>query len=224
MAPREDFHAFDGEYWKRSEWAEMPDSARRVRLAVGDAPIPDLRHLVPPLALRAPESPVESRLAPSERDRLRRRFARAVELPLAAHRPFPARDIWRAALSLGFVWGNLDLFHFRDADSGDSLFTLHGLGGSGAFLPERAAEGAAVAGVVLALEVPLSPDPVAVFDRMALALAALRERLGGRPVARDGSELDGQGLDALRAEVEDAVAVLTIAGVRPGSPAARQAF
>lgn len=44
-------HRFEGDYWTRSEWREMPDTARRVRLALGTEPLTVLPHLMPAVAL-----------------------------------------------------------------------------------------------------------------------------------------------------------------------------
>lgn len=225
MAGRDVFHAFDGEYWKRAEWPEMPETRARIHSAIGDEPLEDARHLVPPLALSEPAESETEVTDERVKDLLRRRHARAITLTLVAtRRPYPARDVWRAALSMGFRWGNLDLFHWTDDRSGETLFTLHALGGDAGFLPERAAEGGTLPGIVLALEVPYCPDPPAVFDRMALALAALRERLGGVPRTDDGQVLDVERLEAQRREVEDAVLSLERNGVPPGSETARRLF
>ncbi len=156
---------------------------------------------------------------------LRERFGRSVEMRLVpASRPFPARQVWRAAHSLGLRWGEQDLFHWYDATGRTRLFTLSGLGAPGYLLPEHAAEGGSVAGLGLSFDLPASPTPVAVFDRMALALAFLRQKLGGRPVTNWGADLDADRLEAERDSLEEVVAEMARANIAPGSPEAARLF
>jgi hypothetical protein len=158
---------------------------------------------------------------------LRARFGRSVEMRLApAGRPFPARAVWRSAYALGLVWGNLDLFHWiaLGAWQGSPLFTLSGLGQPGFFLPERAVEGEGVNGIALGFELPRSPAPLEVYDRMGVALAFLRQKLGGHPTTRDGRELDGDRLEDERETLKEMVADMARAGIAPGSPEADRLF
>lgn len=121
----------------------------------------------------------------------------ALELQLlSGHTPYSSRAIWRALHSLGLYWGDLDLFHWGDP----ILFSVSAIGIRTDFSPERAEEGEGVSGLILSFEPELSPDPLAVFERMALALAYLRERLGGRPLYL-GQEFDGDALDRVRAKL-----------------------
>ena len=206
----------------------MPDPNARVRGALGDTPIDDQRHRLPPLPAPPPidSAPPITPIGLSDDERLclLTRLAKPITLRLLpAGAPFPARAVWRAAYALGLEWGELDLFRWYGAD-GASLFWVHALGGPGYFLPERVAEGEGIAGLALSFEPPLSPDPAAVLDRMALALAFFRERLCGRPVAPDGQELDGETLARERERVQDIAEELRRLGLPPGSPAARQVF
>lgn len=156
---------------------------------------------------------------------LKERFARSVELrllPVGA--PFPARRVWRAAYALGLEWGKGDLLHWHEARTQQRLFTLSALGAHGTFVPERAAEGEAVSGLALGFELPFSPDPVGVFDRVAVALAFLRETLGGRPALASNDELDGDRLDELRSEITEMISEMVRAGIAPGSLAAARFF
>lgn len=156
---------------------------------------------------------------------LRARFGRSVELRLVPlGRPFPARQVWRAAYALGLRWGELDLFHWYDAAGRQRLFTLSALGEPGYFLPEHAQQGQSVAGIALGFELPCSFAPVAVFDRMALALAYLRHHLNGRATAAAGRELDADALDAERDALEQMVAEMARDGIAPGSPEAVHLF
>lgn len=178
-------------------------------------------------ALGARATPAEAPEAAARRTlRLlhwRQRFARSVELRLmATGRPFAAAPIWRTAYSLGMRWGDLDLFHWPG--DGPARFHLRSAAEPGYFLPERAAEGERVAGLVFFFELPACPAPADVFDRMALALACFRERLGGHPVAADGRELDAEALETERAALEAITAELERLGIAPGSPAARALF
>ena len=56
----EAFHRFDGDYWTLSEWREMPDTTRRVRLALGSAPISTFPHRMPELTLPPAPKPLAS--------------------------------------------------------------------------------------------------------------------------------------------------------------------
>lgn len=156
---------------------------------------------------------------------LRERFGRSVEmLLLPTGRPLPSRAIWRAAYALGLEWGDLNLFHWYDPHTDRRLFTLSALGKPGYFLPERAAEGEGVVGIALGFELPPCPAPLEVYDRMAIALAYLRQRLGGRPATPDGAELDAERLDAHREALAEAVVEMARAGLAPGSPEAARFF
>jgi cell division protein ZipA len=158
---------------------------------------------------------------------LRARFGRSVEMRLMpAGRPFPARNVWRAAYALGLRWGDLDLFHWHGALPADArpLFTLSAVGQPGFFLPERAAEGEGVNGIALGFELPRSPAPLEVYDRMALALAFLRQKLGGHPTTAGGRELDGDRLDEERDDLATLVADMAAAGIAPGSPESARLF
>jgi cell division protein ZipA len=172
------------------------------------------------------EAPAEAAQRAVRLIALKDRFARSVEMRLLPQgRRFPARDVWRAAYALGMEWGDMDLFHWRETRSGKRLFTLSAVGGGTTyFLPERAAEGEAVAGLALSFELPLSPAPLATYDRMAVALDYLRQKLGGRPTAPDGAELDGDRLWSDRDALTDAVEEMTRAGIAPGSPEAARFF
>lgn len=330
----EAFHRFDGDYWTRSEWREMPDTARRVRLALGSAPLATALHVMPSVPLPpapkplpygphpgtsalidiADTQPLASELlalvvpqvdllggvlwgffngawyrlapgslsqcpayqaltlawellelsgdsltelattashnllaahtlavrlgarvtreeAPAEVARraaalvlLKQRFARSVELRLLAlGTPFSSRAVWRMAYGLGFGWGHLDLIHWPAAPQ-RALFTLTSAGKPGYFLPERAAEGETLPGLILSYELPSCPAPLETFDAMALALAHFREVLGGRPTDRHGIELDMERLEAERESVAAAVAQLQQAGITPGSREALALF
>jgi cell division protein ZipA len=156
---------------------------------------------------------------------LRERFGRSVEMRLMpTGRAFPARDVWRAAYALGLEWGDLDLFHWHDPASGRRLFTLSAVGQPGYFVPERAAEGEGINGIALGFELPYSPAPLPVFDRMAVALAYLRQKLGGRPTTTGGRELDADRLDEARDALAETVAEMASAGMAPGSPEAAGFF
>ena len=155
---------------------------------------------------------------------LKTRFARTVEMRLAPqNRAFPARAVWRTVYALGLEWGTHDLFHWFGGTE-FSLFTVSGLGHPTRFLPERAAEGEGAAGLSLSFELPLCPAPLDVYDRMAIALSSLRQRLGGRPLTPHGAELDSERLDNDRAALESAVHEMSRAGIAPGTPAARRFF
>ena len=156
---------------------------------------------------------------------LQTRFARSVEMRLLpTGRRFGARDVWRAAYALGLEWGDFDLFHWRGTVPPRSLFTLGATGQPGYFLPERAAEGETLPGLILSFELPINPAPLETFDRMAVALAYLRQTLGGRPTAPDGAEYDSERLDTDRDSLARAVGEMTHLGLAPASDAAVRFF
>ncbi|MBC8140280.1 MAG: hypothetical protein H7Y38_02430 [Armatimonadetes bacterium] len=132
-----------------------------------------------------------------------------------------SRLVWRTLYSLGFTWGTMDLFHWI---TGDSELRVLSSGNPPYFLPERATEGERVPGLVLAFDLPRSDNPLAVFDRMAVALSYLSAMLGAVPVTRTGAELDAEQLDADRDALVAAVAAMTDAGIAPGSDTARRFF
>jgi cell division protein ZipA len=219
------FHRYDSEYWTRSEWSQMPDDARRIALALGPEPLADESHRLAPLptpprtalVIAPPDAP------PSAAQRAR--LSRSVELRLMADgAPFAARAIWRALMALGLRWGDLDLFHWHDPNTARRIFSVHAAGQPGYFLPERAAEGERIAGIVLFFEPPLCPAPEAALERLALTVAHLRETLGGIPLAGDGTPLDSERLDTERARLARQVDALDALGLWPGSAAAARWF
>jgi hypothetical protein len=159
---------------------------------------------------------------------LKGRFARSLQMCLVpTSRPFALRAVWRSAYSLGLTWGNLDLFHWHDPQdvAGKApLFTLSALGDEGYFLPERVAEGGAVPGLSLSFDLPTCPEPIAVYDNMAIALLYLREKLGGKAQTPTGQELDGEGLEESRGALEFLVREMEAAGISPGSAEAARLF
>ena len=159
---------------------------------------------------------------------LLRKVGRQTELRLLAHAgAWASRDVWRAVHGLGLVWGSMDLFHWfgtQSEQADTSQFRVLSSGNPPYFLPERAAEGERIPGLILEYDLPRSPDPVAVFDRMAIALSYLGATLGGRPTTATGVELDADALDSERDALENAVRTLADAGIAPGSDAARRFF
>jgi len=163
-------------------WSKSVDP--RVALAAGDPPPEDRRHLLPPWAR------VESRDHLAPRDA----WEDTVELILMAPATWSARDVWRAALSLGFAWGPMDLFHLRDPADGTTVYHMHALTEPYAFDPLRAVEGERIHGVVLACDPAHHPALRPVRRHMVLALAAFQALLGGRPTDRAGATLDARRL------------------------------
>lgn len=156
---------------------------------------------------------------------LRMHFGRSIEMRLLpTGRPFAAREVWRAVYALGLQWGDLDLFHWHDPETGQRLWSVSAVGQPGTFLPERAVQGEGINGIALGFELPRSPAPLPAYDRMALALAYLRHELGGRPTTTDGRELDADGLDAARDALEAEVVEMARAGIAPGSEEAARLF
>lgn len=177
------------------------------------------------LQVNIPVAPIEAASRAAQLNALKERFARAVELRLVPiGRAFPARAVWRYTYALGLVWGPMDLLHWYDQTGQTRLFTLSRMGQPGTFLPERAEEGESVPGLVFSLELPACPLPVPTFERMAIALAHLREPLHARPVTRDGAELDSERLYDMRDEIMEAERELNALGLAPGSPQALAFF
>ncbi len=177
------------------------------------------------LQVTVPVAPIEAVARAAQLNALKVRFARAIELRLVpVGRVFPARAVWRYAYALGLVWGPMDLFHWYDASGQTRLFTVSRMGQPGTFLPERAEEGEGVPGLVFSLELPACPLPVPTFERMAIALAHLREPLHARPVTRDGTELDSERLYEMQGEIAQAERELVSLGLAPGSQQALTFF
>jgi hypothetical protein len=172
------------------------------------------------------EPPAAAVVRAARLNRIKARFARALEMRLVAiGAPFPAREVWRALYSLGLTWGDMDLFHWDGGGSGDEhRFTVSALGQPGTFLPERAAQGQRVPGLVLGFELPSAVAPIETYDRMAVALDYLRQRLGGRPAAADGSDLDADRLFADRDALDETLRDMNAAGIPPGSWEAARIF
>jgi hypothetical protein len=183
------------------------------------------------LVAHSRETPEEAARRAGHLAAIKSRFARTVEMRLlpgsngvGIGRSFPARAIWRAAYALGMHWGDLDLFHWHDPKTGVRLFSMNAVGYPGYFLPERAAEGEGTPGIALSFELPRCPSPVATYDRMSVALAYLRQHLGGRTLTPDGAELDGDRLYDDRDALAEAVQEMSQQGIAPGSPTAERFF
>ncbi|MDX1933515.1 MAG: cell division protein ZipA C-terminal FtsZ-binding domain-containing protein [Capsulimonadales bacterium] len=171
------------------------------------------------------DTPEEAAVRAARLAEIKRRFARSVEMRLLPQgRSFPTRAVWRHAYALGLRWGDLDLFHWHDPVADLRLFSLNALGHPGYFLPERAAEGEGTAGIALSFELPRCPAPIETYDRMGVALAYLRQHLGGRPQTGDGRELDADRLYDDRDALDDAVREMNRFGIAPGSPTAVRFF
>jgi len=165
------------------------------------------------------QSPTAAAAQAARWNRIKLRFAHAVELRLApVGKPLSTREIWRSAYALGLTWGDMDLFHWWDSAGGTRLFTVSSVGQPGYFLPERAAEGERVPGIALGFELPTARAPLETYDRMAIALDYFRQQIGGRPVTALGRELDAEQLEADRGSLEEAVTEMIRAGIPPGSP------
>jgi hypothetical protein len=184
-----------------------------------------VRDIAAPLSPQLSEAPDAAGARTTRLVAVKDRYACSVEIRLMPHgRPFHSRQIWRTLYSLGLTWGHLDLFHWYDSSHQRRLFTISSVGQPGYFLPERAAEGEGTAGIALGFELPHAPAPVETYDRMAVALAYLRQKLGGRPLTTSGAELDSESLDSERDLLETAVDEMNAAGIPPGSPEAAQLF
>jgi hypothetical protein len=174
---------------------------------------------------RARETPWNAAARADRLIALKLRFARSVEMRLTAtERRFPSREVWRAAYALGLRWGDMEQFHWSNPAGSDIEFTLSAVGQTGGFLPERAEEGEAVAGIALSFELPRNPAPLAAFDHLAVALGYLRGTLGGRPTTPDGVELDHDRLYDDRDALAESVSEMKKAGISPGSPQAARFF
>lgn len=156
---------------------------------------------------------------------MKTRFSRTIEMRLLPMgRAFPARSVWRNAYSLGLRWGEMDLFYWHDPKTNLPLFLLNSVGHPGYFLPERAAEGEGTPGIALSFELARCPMPLETYDRMSIALAYLRQHLGGFPRTAEGAELDADRLyedrDALASDIQE----MSRLEIAPGSPAAIRFF
>lgn len=177
MKPREEWHRWSGAWWSRKDWDSMPAADRRIAAALGDDPLPDLRHLVPPLEWHEPAQRLPARTSAGY-------GTVPAELIVAAPSTWTSRAVWRCACSLGMRWGHLDLFHWHAANSDQIWFSLHRLEEPAGFLPERVSEGDRVRGVVFVHDPDLSPDPAGSWQRMVMAAAAWTSQIGGNPIDR----------------------------------------
>ncbi len=133
-----------------------------------------------------------------------------------AQAPFEGRAVFDALLSLGFVWGNGDLFSWND-----ELLVVSTRTPPGYFLPEDAAQGRLRVRDLVFTMPPLGrcPQPPETYEQMVRAAEYVQKRLGGAVLGTDGEPLDVRGDTAQLRSMADK---LTALGVAPGSAAARE--
>ena len=174
-----------GGWWSRRDWEGMPDNHRRIRMAIGDEPIPNRSHLLPALPGNSPDPPANLP-APIGQVEF------PSELIVTSPNSWDSRTVWRTALSLGLSWGHLDLFHWQCPETGRSWFCIHRLEEPAGFLPERVPEGDRVRGIVLLRGEQTHDCAEAVWGRMLLAASAWIAAVGGQPIDRAGNPISLQ--------------------------------
>jgi len=130
---------------------------------------------------------------------------------------FAGREIWDVMLCIGLRWGDMDLFHWENANGlvgDDFYFSVWTSTAPGYFLPEEIAAGRVqVQNLVFGYSIPRSADPKSVFKSMMKAVKYAQQRLGGEILDRQGQPLNES---AFAEEIEGTVQELTDAGFTPG--------
>ena len=159
------------------------------------------------------------------------RFSQSVELRLVPQKtPFWSQTVWRCAYAVGMEWTQpfggeaRTRFVWPAQAVGVPRFFVGTHEAHGLLTPEKASGRETVPGLVFYFELPSSPAPLEIFDRMVLALHYFAQMLNGRAVTRSGAELDGEALDTLREQLEKTVQEMSDLGLAPGSPEAARFF
>lgn len=133
---------------------------------------------------------------------------------------FSMKAVFDALLSLGFVWGNGDLFYWPESEDSGQIVVFTSTD-PGYFLPEAAAAGEHVADLCFDSYVPWCANPLGTHDAMVAAVRHVCLKLGGHPGGAGDEAYDP---DSDRRAIERIGEALGKAGLPPGSAAAHVVF
>jgi hypothetical protein len=138
-------------------------------------------------------------------------------------RPFRGPEILEAAERAGLMFGDMDIFHYPDSDSGEDLFCLAGMYRPGTFDID-AMDAVSARGLTLFMNVPRIREPVRAFDQMVSAGRLIGDVLGAQLVDQNRQPLPDRAIDEIRRQIAAMAKAMAEGGVRPGGDVALRLF
>lgn len=125
---------------------------------------------------------------------LQRELNSDVIIVLRSNSKFRSDQFWNTLTDLGLKWGDGDLFHWTNYESGvgdDNFFSVWTSTEPGYFLPEDVANGTMnPEDLIFGFSIPRSPDPNNVFEIVVESAEFCRSKLGGTIVDENGAPFD----------------------------------
>ena len=138
---------------------------------------------------------------------------------------FTGRAIEQAALRQGMEFGDLNIFHMKNDDNVGCrhLFSMANRFQPGVFDLNKL-DMFKTKGITLFMSVPCAHNPYKVFDKMLDTGKKLCEILDGQMLDQENKALTEQGLQVIRAQIEQIATQMQSEGVIPGSMGAIRLF
>ena len=138
---------------------------------------------------------------------------------------FGGRAVDQVARHFNLQFGAMNIYHRRNdqALGNRHLFSLANLYSPGAFDPARL-DRLRTQGLTLFMNVPLSYQPVQVFNQMVETAQGMAKMLDGRLEDHDHRPLTEQGIQVIRTQIERISGEMTNRGIVPGSATAMRLF
>jgi cell division protein ZipA len=125
---------------------------------------------------------------------LQRELNSDIIIVLQSNSRFRSDEFWNTLIDLGLKWGDGDLFHWTNYESGvgdDNFFSVWTSTEPGYFLPEDVAKGTMnLKDLIFGFSIPRSPDPINVFEIVIESVEHCQSRLGGSIVDENGTPFD----------------------------------
>ena len=136
---------------------------------------------------------------------------------------FSGEDIQSAAHRAQMEQGNMGMFHFVDAVSGVSRFTMANRFEPGS-LDVVELRDFSTRGLILYMSLPLAHEPLTVFDEMISAAQYITSELSGELQDPSGSVIDEKQLENIRQQLINIGEVFHRVAITPGSEEALRLF
>jgi len=140
-----------------------------------------------------------------------------VIIVLRSNSRFRSDQFWNTLTDLGLKWGDGDLFHWTNYESGvgdDNFFSVWTSTEPGYFLPEDVANGTMnPEDLIFGFSIPRSPDPNNVFEIVVESVEYCQSKLGGTIVDENGSPFDKE---KCRAKIRQIISKMNESGFDQG--------
>lgn len=113
-----------------------------------------------------------------------------IVLVLKSDSKYKSKDFWNTLIDLGLEWGDGDVFHWTNYNSGigdDIFFSVWTSTDPGYFLPEDVSKGDFNPNeLVFGFSIARSPDPIGVYKILLESIEYCQSKLGGQILDEDG--------------------------------------